>query len=309
MLLNSKHVMDVASGKIFKNEILISRLTAYYELTKPGITFMVLASMLIGFIAGSEGLYNYFTMLHAVIGTFLIASGTAAHNQFIERNLDKLMNRTSSRPIPSERISSENAFIFSITLILAGLIYLLYMVNFTAGIISALTTLLYLGIYTPMKRRTFLNVIVGSIPGALPPVGGWAAATGSVTEPAVWLLFAIILLWQIPHVLAIAWVCNDDYTSAGFRMLPNNDASGLKTSTISLLSLIALIPTIYLMFWIGMADLLFLATGLLATLVYNFYGLQFLFSRENKEAKKLMFASFIYLPVLWIFLLADVLII
>jgi len=300
--------MNIVSEKIFSKEILLTRLTAYYELTKPGITFMVLASMLIGFIAGSEGIYNYITMIHAVIGTFLIASGTAAHNQFIERNLDKLMNRTSSRPLPSERISSENAFVFSITLILLGLIYLLYMVNTTAGIISAITTLLYLGIYTPMKRRTFLNVIVGSIPGALPPVGGWAAATGSVNEPAVWLLFSIILLWQIPHVLAIAWVCNDDYTSAGFRMLPCNDESGLKTSTISLLSLVALIPTICLMYWIDMTDLLFLSTGLFATFIYIFYGIQFQLSREKEEAKKLMFASFIYLPALWIFLLADVLI-
>ena len=297
--------METVSNKTLPYKSITSLVNAYYELTKPGITLMVLASMLVGFIVGSTGGFDYIIMFHAVVGTFLISSGTAAHNQFIERHLDKLMNRTSERPIPSERIPAEHASIFAITLILAGFLYLLFMVNIVAGVVSAVTTAMYLGIYTPMKRRTFFNVVIGSIPGALPPIGGWAAATGTIYDPVAWLLFGIVFLWQIPHVLAIAWLCNDDYTNAGFRMLPDNDTSGLKTSTISLFCLVCLLPVIACLYYYANINLLFLFVSLAASLYYLFYGVQFLLERHKDRAKKLMFASFFYLPVIWLVLFLD----
>jgi len=297
--------MESATKQVTTVQSILTRVNAYYELTKPGITLMVLASMLVGFIVGSAGSFDYLIMIHAVIGTFLISSGTAAHNQFIERHLDKLMNRTSKRPIPSERIPAENASVFAITLIIAGFLYLLLMVNFVAGLVSAITTAMYLGIYTPMKRRTFFNVIIGSIPGALPPIGGWAAATGAVDSPVAWLLFGIVFLWQIPHVLAIAWLCNDDYTNAGFRMLPDRDENGFKTSTISLICLVALLPVVTTLFYFADTNLLFLIVSLAASLYYLFYGIQFFLERQKNQAKKLMFASFFYLPIVWLVLFLD----
>jgi len=297
--------MESATKQLTTVQSIITRINAYYELTKPGITLMVLASMLIGFIVGSAGSFDYLIMIHAVIGTFLISSGTAAHNQFIERHLDKLMNRTSKRPIPSERIPAENASVFAITLIIAGFLYLLLMVNFVAGLVSAITTAMYLGIYTPMKRRTFFNVVIGSIPGALPPIGGWAAATGAVDSPVAWLLFGIVFLWQIPHVLAIAWLCNDDYTNAGFRMLPDRDEDGFKTSIISLICLAVLIPVVTALFYYAETNWLFLIVSLAASLYYLFYGVQFFLERQKDRAKKLMFASFFYLPIVWLILFLD----
>lgn len=286
----------------------LSTLADYYELTKPGITFLVLASMLMGFILGSQGSIDYIMMINAVIGTYLIAAGTAAHNQFIERKLDKLMNRTSKRPLPDQRISPKQGFLFSIALILAGLVYLLMMVNMVAGLVSAATTLIYLGVYTPMKRISALNVLIGSIPGALPPVGGWAAATGHIFDPGMWILFGIVFLWQVPHVLAIAWLCNDDYCNAGFHMLPENDSEGVKTSIIVMLCLLALLPVTYLLYGFGISGWVYLAGGLISALGFLFYGFRFSLERSKETAKGLMFASFIYLPLVWIFVFLDKLI-
>lgn len=297
--------MKISTEQTLTSKDLLGTLSAYYELTKPGITYMVLASMVVGFILGSAGAVDVMTLIHAAIGTYLIAAGTAAHNQFIERNLDKLMNRTSSRPLPSGRITPELAEAFSVMMIVTGLFYLIMMVNPVAGMVSAATTILYLGVYTPMKRRSFWNVIIGSVPGALPPVGGWAAASGSIADPGMWLLFGIVFCWQIPHVLSIAWLCNDDYCNAGFRMLPKGERKGIKTALLSVGSLLLLLPVTYLVFQLNIAGYLFLITGILAALAFLLYGIRFAISRSNPDAKKLMFASFFYLPIVWIAVIAD----
>lgn len=297
--------MKTALHHLINNRLKLSTLSAYYELTKPGITFLVLSSMLMGFVMGSGAGINFITLFHAVIGTYLIAAGTAAHNQFIERNLDKMMDRTSDRPIPANRISPRSGFIFSMALILGGLIYLLLMVNVVAGLVSLATTVIYLAVYTPMKQISAVNVIIGSIPGALPPVGGWAAATGSIADPGMWFLFTIVFLWQIPHVLAIAWLCNDDYTKAGFQMLPKNDASGIKTSWIVNISLLLLLPVTWWMFNLDLLGYIFLAGAALSALGYLYYGITFGLDRTKQRAKSLMFASFIYLPLVWLFIFVD----
>ncbi|PAU93463.1 protoheme IX farnesyltransferase [Aliifodinibius salipaludis] len=284
------------------------QIAAYYELTKPGITLTVLASMVIGFVLGSAGQIDYITLIHAILGTWLIASGTAAHNQFLEWRYDGKMKRTKKRPVPASKISPKKSVLFSLTLITVGLLYLLLAVNAIAGLVSLLTTLIYLGIYTPMKRISVANVFIGAIPGALPPVGGWAAATGHLGSTGMWLLFGIVFLWQIPHVMAIAWVCKDDYTNAGFQMLPKNDPAGIKATILIVGCLVALLPVSYGLYHIGMNSWIYLIGGLLSGIVFLYYGLIFAKDRDKPSAKKLMFASFGYLPVIWAFVIVDILI-
>lgn len=282
-----------------------STFSTYYELTKPGITYMVLASMAIGFILGSEGSISFITLLNAVIGTFMIAGGTAAHNQFMERSLDKLMIRTSKRPLPMERVTDTQALVFSLGMILAGLVYLIFTVNFVAGLVSLATSFIYLVLYTPLKQLSFWNVPIGSIAGALPPVGGWAAATGSIYDAGLWILFGIVFLWQVPHVLAIAWLCEEDYSRAGFKMLPKGDNTGLLTSWISFACLVALLPVIYSLYILDLNSLFYLIPALAATVWFAVSGVKFIIERNKITARKLMFASFFYLPIIWILILID----
>lgn len=280
-------------------------LLAYYELTKPGITFMVLSSMTVGFLLASVSGIDFIVLINAMLGTYLIASGTAAHNQYMERNLDKLMLRTSKRPLPLEKVPDLNAKIFSLSLIVVGLLYLIVTVNPLAGLVSLSTSFVYLVLYTPLKQISFWNVPIGSVAGALPPVGGWAAATGTIADPGLWILFAIVFFWQIPHVLSIAWLCNDDYTKAGFRMLPRTDESGFKTSLYNLICLVLLIPTVFALYYLGYNGLLYLIPSMGATLWFLYMGYKFYLSPSKESAKKLMFASIFYLPVVWILVLID----
>lgn len=280
-------------------------LAAYFELTKPGITMTVLASMLVGFLLGAGGEVDFLLMVHATLGTWLIASGTAAHNQFMEWRLDGRMNRTRERPVPSSKITPSQSAVFSFTLMGGGLLYLLLAVNYVAGLVSLATTLIYLGAYTPLKRVSAANVFVGAVPGALPVVGGWAAATGHLGSTGMWLLFGIVFLWQIPHVMAIAWVCRDDYQSAGFKMLPQNDENGWKAVTLMVGPLAGLVPVTWAIYAIGMSGWIFLAGGMICALVFLGYGLLFARNRDHASAKKLMFASFGYLPVVWAFVFID----
>lgn len=277
----------------------------YYQLTKPGITLAVLASMLVGFVLGSGGDINYLTLVHAIVGTWLIAAGTGAHNQFMERQLDGLMKRTEKRPLPDQRIPAKNGMIFSLTLIFSGLGYLVLMVNPVAGAVSFATTLIYLAAYTPMKRVSAFNIVIGAIPGALPPVGGWAAVTGNIADPGMWLLFGIVFLWQIPHVMAIAWMCKDDYDSAGFKMLPKNDESGLRTSFWAIICILLLFPVTFAIYWIKIAGLAFLILGMLLAAGFLAYSIIFLKDRSKENARKLMFASIAYLPLVWAAVLID----
>lgn len=277
----------------------------YYELTKPGITLSVVASMLIGFIMGTAGALDYTLMVHALLGTYLIAAGTSAHNMFMERGLDGLMHRTSKRPLPDSRITSKNSLIFSGTLIFSGLAYLLAMVNVVAGLVSLATTIIYLFAYTPLKRISALNVFVGAVPGALPVVGGWAAATGTVFEHGMWILFGIVFCWQVPHVVAIAWVCRKDYEHAGFKMLPKNDPHGIKASLWVILPMLILFPTVYKLFVMELVSWIYLTGSLVSTAVFLYYGIRFSIHRDITTAKGVMFSSFAYLPLIWIFIFLD----
>lgn len=297
--------MDKEQSVTFNTRELFGKLIGYYELTKPGITYTILASMLIGFLMGSAGQLDIILMLHAAIGTYLIAGGTAAYNMVIERNLDGIMRRTSKRPLPSNKLTVKEGSIFSLSFIAGGLLYLSVVVNPVAGMVSLATTVIYLHIYTPLKRISALNVYVGAIPGALPVVGGWAAATGTVFEHGMWILFGIIYCWQIPHVMAIAWVGRNDYEHAGFKMLPKNDPHGYKASLWIIAPLLILFPTVYKLYVMDLVSWLYLAGSLLVTLGFFYYGVRFAISRNVLTARALMFASFAYLPLVWIFIFLD----
>lgn len=297
--------MKLTVDRAISRSDVLGTVAAYYELTKPGITFLVLASMTIGFLLGSSQGINYVNLLNAIIGTFLIASGTSAYNQYVERDLDKLMMRTRKRPLPMHRVGPKNAFLFSTFLMFIGLTYLILTVNLVAGIISALTSILYLGFYTPLKKVSFLNVFIGAIPGALPPVGGWAAATGHIDSIGLWILFGIVFLWQIPHVISIAWLCNDDYERAGFHMLPVNDKKGHLSAITAFCCLLFLIPVSILLYLFHISGLIYLISAILAGLGYMVYGILFMREKTKLYAKKLMFASLFYLPIVWISILID----
>lgn len=277
----------------------------YYELTKPGITFTVLASMWVGFLMGAAGSVDYLLMAHATLGTWLIASGTAAHNMYLERRFDGLMHRTKKRPLPDGRIGEQPALFLSIGSILAGFFYLLATTNAAAGLVSLATAVLYLWVYTPLKRISALNVFVGAIPGALPAVGGWAAASGTLFEHGMWILFGIVFCWQIPHVMAIAWVCRKDYEHAGFQMLPKRDRNGLITSLWILFPIMILFPTVWKLYVMELAGLFYLTGSLILTAGFLYYGIQFMMRRDHGSARALMFASIAYLPLVWILVFLD----
>lgn len=297
--------MRSAEQNILLNRSVADIVADYYQLTKPGITMSVLVSMLVGFILGSGADIHFGTLIHALIGTYLIAAGTGAHNQFMERKLDGLMKRTSKRPLAAHRISSGHGMTFSLSLIFSGLFYLIVMVNPIAGAVSFVTMLIYLSAYTPMKQVSAMNIAIGAIPGALPPVGGWAAATGTITEPGMWLLFGIMFLWQVPHVLSIAWLCKDDYCSAGFKMLPKNDEKGYKTTFWSLICTLLIFPVTLAIYQLGISGGLFLTLGILLAFIFLGYTLYFGMNRTKENAKKMMFASIAYLPLVWVAVFID----
>lgn len=299
--------MNSNEEKVLTQRSLTETVSDYYQLTKPGITLAVLISMLVGFVVGSAGSIDFVLMIHALIGTYLIAAGTGAHNQFMERNLDGLMKRTELRPLPTNRIPAQKGVVFSLTLLFTGLTYLVLMVNTVAGIVSFATALIYLAAYTPMKKISAYNILIGAIPGALPPVGGWAAASGTIAEPGMWLFFGILFLWQIPHVMAIAWMYKDDYSGAGFKMLPKNDAKGVKTAFYAILCILLLFPISYGVYALDISGMIFMVLSIIFAGIFFIYGVRFAIDRTRLNARKLMFASIIYLPMIWVAVFVDML--
>ena len=203
---------------ISRNRLTVT-IRSYIDLMKPNILLMVLITTLLGYYLGSDGEIIWTHLIWTMIGTSLSAGGASVLNQYLERNQDKIMERTRKRPIPSGIIKPQSALIFGILSVIIGSIILVTMINMLTGFLSLLTAFMYVLIYTPMKKFTWLNTSIGSVPGALPPMGGWTAATENIDSGA-WILFAILYLWQHPHFFAIAWMCKDDYEKAGFKMLP-----------------------------------------------------------------------------------------
>jgi protoheme IX farnesyltransferase len=277
---------------------------SYIDLMKPNILIMVLITSILGYYLGSDGKILWGNLIWLLIGTTFSAGGASVLNQYLERDQDKIMKRTSQRPIPSGIISPHNALFFGIILVIIGTIILVLEINLLTGFLSLLTAFMYVLIYTPMKRITWLNTSMGSIPGALPPIGGWAAATNSIDSGA-WILFGILYLWQHPHFFAIAWMCKDDYEKAGFMMLPVIEPDGKRTTRQILWHLSLLFPISLLPVVIGMNGNIYLYGALIITLYYFLSALPMLYDKSYKNASRILKASVLYLPALMIIIIID----
>ena len=276
----------------------------YLELTKPRITWLILMSTAIGYFFGHSGRWQFWTILHTIIGTALIASGTAALNQWYERKADEQMLRTRERPIPSGRIAPANAFRFGLLLELIGTVELFFGANPLTSLLGLATIFLYLCAYTPLKQKTWLSTTIGAIPGAMPPLIGYAAAQGSLT-PAAWSLFAILFIWQFPHFYAIAWMYREDYSRAGIRMLPVVEPDGASTSRQILIYSVLLIPVSLLPMWLGMTGSLYLAGALALGCWFLYSGVRVAFDRTRARARNVLLTSVVYLPVLYFLMLVS----
>jgi heme o synthase len=285
----------------------------YIELTKPRITWLILMSTGIGYFFGLPRASSWWeflkhipfvSLLHTIIGTALIASGTAALNQWWEREADRKMRRTSDRPLPSGRLSANGALAFGSALSVAGFAELWLGVNLLSALIGAFTLASYLFLYTPMKQRTWWSTTVGAFPGAMPPVIGFAAAAGALTRES-WVLFAILFLWQFPHFYSIAWMYRDDYARAGIRMLPVVEPDGRSTARQIVLYGIALIPVSLVPSLLGMSGRIYLAGALLLGLWFLYSGVRVALERSLVRARNVLITSVFYLPLIYGLMLLD----
>ncbi len=277
---------------------------AYVVLMKPDVTFLVVITTVAGFYLGSTSAMNWVLLLHTVFATMLVAGGTAALNQYIEREMDAVMRRTAARPLPAGILQPREVLIFGVATIVVGAVWLAIAVNLLACLVALATSLLYLGLYTPLKTRTPLSTAVGAIPGALPPLIGWAAARGSLGLGG-WVLVAILFFWQFPHFMAIAWMYREDYARAGIRMLPVVDRSGDSTfrqivCTSAILVWVSALPSV-----IGMAGKFYFFGALVLGMLLLQVGLWANRSRTNARAKWLMHATVAHIPLLLGWLILD----
>jgi len=283
---------------------LASRLGAYVTLTKPDVSFLVVITTAAGYYMGTSGPTNWLSMIHVVFGTMLIAGGTAALNNYVERESDRFMRRTASRPLPSGIMQPGEALAFGVALCLAGALYLYFAGGLLPAVLGVATCLSYLLAYTPLKKRTVWATFVGAFPGAAPPLIGWAAASGSL-GPGAWLLFAILFLWQFPHFHAIAWMYREDYGRAGILMLPVVDREGTRTfrqivSTAAVLVGVSLMPSI-----LGLTGAVYFFGALMLSAALLMVCVWSASVKSNVRAKWLMHATVAYIPLLLSLMVLD----
>ena len=277
---------------------------AYWRMTKPGIMMMVLVTTALGFYFADKGIHKPLVLLWTLLASALTCGGASVLNQYLERDVDALMKRTQDRPIPTGLISPEDAMGFGISLILIGLFIFCLKVNLLTAFLGLLTCFLYIVVYTPMKRLTWLNTTFGAIPGAIPPLGGWAAATNHL-DPGGWILFLIMFTWQHPHFYAIAWLLKEDYKKAGFKMLPvvypeAKFTFSQITAFSFLLIAFSLMPSL-----IGMSGKIYFWGALALGLGMLYAAFLFQRSQSNIDARKILAASIMYLPLLLVFIIVD----
>jgi heme o synthase len=280
-----------------------ARAADFLALTKPRLNFLVVATTLAGYYLGADR-FDPALLFHTVVGTALVAGGAAAFNEVCERDTDGLMRRTRLRPLPDGRMRTSTATWFAAAISLLGLSQLWLGANPLAALVALATLASYALVYTPLKRRTSLSTLVGGIPGALPPMIGWAAAAGSLSLGS-WVLFAIVFLWQMPHFLAIAWLCREDYARAGLPMLPVVEPDGRSTSQQVVLYASVLVPVSLVPTLIGLAGRFYFAGAAVLGLAFLALALQFARHRNNESARRLFLGSISYLPLLWGLLLGS----
>ena len=283
-----------------------SRAADYLELTKPRIAVMALFTVGVGYLlAGATG--GVMTLVHTLLGAGLVAAGGSALNQWLERNIDAKMRRTQNRPLPAGRLSPAEAFAFGAVLGVVGLVYLALTVSVAAVVVSAVTFVSYVLVYTPLKTVTVWNTIVGAVPGALPPVIGWCAVRGYSGAAGAAALFLILFFWQLPHFLAIAWMYRDDYARGGLRMLPIVDATGRKTAWVMIVTALMLTAASLLPLVIGMAGPVYAVGAVLLGLMFVWRGVEFQRDRTDRRARRVLRASLLYLPGVLGLLMIDAL--
>ena len=297
--------MSSSTGTVaISGEGVLRRFADFFELAKPRIVLMVLVTAFVGFYVGSEKIPDYLRLLQMLFGTALAAGGTLALNQFVERDTDAMMQRTRRRPLPDGRVQPREALWFGALITMAGLVYLALAVNLQSAWVTALITLSYLLLYTPMKRKSSLCMLVGAVPGALPPVIGWVAARGDFKVDA-WVLFAIMFLWQVPHTLAIARLYREDFAKAGIQFLPIIDPEGASTnrqiiSHCAALLAVSLLPTL-----LGLVGAVYFTVAFVLGVGFLASGISLAMESTPSGARRLLFASLIYLPVLLLVMALD----
>lgn len=274
------------------------------ELSKLNILSLVLVATFLGFYLGSNGQMEYNKLLLTLLGTALTAAGSGSLNHYLERDADKKMDRTRNRPLPSGTLTPLFAVLYGMALVVIGSVTLAYFVNLLTGFLSLLTAFLYIVVYTPLKKITWLNTSIGSIPGAIPIIGGWTAASNSISPMAL-VLFGIMYLWQHPHFYAIAWLCKNDYAKANFKMLPVIEESGSRTMRQIFWHLLLMIPLSFLPVIQGNLGIIYLVGVTIITFIFFLSALPLAKDRSNKSALLLLKASVLYLPVLLFIIIID----
>ena len=286
-----------------------SKFKDFWELSKPDITLLVIITAFFGYYAGIVSLgfnsnLNWMDVFYLLIGVALSSAGVSTLNGYLESHLDKQMKRTYNRPIPSGRVSSMNALFFGLAVSILGVVDLYVFIGPLAGYLSLLTLCLYLLIYTPLKQKTEWNTIIGAVPGALPPLGGWVAATGEINIGA-WVFFALLFAWQIPHFIAIAWLYKKDYKKAGFKMITTGDNIEIKLkSYIGIFSVLVIIFSIIPSF-IGLAGVIYILGAFLVGVYFLKSSYSMIIKQNQKNARKLLFATIVYYPILLIIFVLD----
>ena len=287
-----------------KKEIAKSRLSIYAELSKLNILSLVLIATILGYYLGTSGLISWKHLFITLLGTALTASGSGALNHYLERETDKFMVRTKNRPLPAGLIKPAEVMNYGVLMVLAGIMILVIQVNMLTGFIALLTAFLYIVVYTPLKKITWLNTSIGSIPGALPILGGWTASSGSIDAMA-WVLFAIMYLWQHPHFYSIAWICRSDYAEAKLKMLPVIEPDGNSTIRQIFWHLLLMMPITFLPFIQGTLGLFYLIGAFMITSAFFVSALPLARNRSDKSALLLLKASVFYLPSLLLIIIID----
>src|SRR6266566_4311337 len=298
--LHSAAVANLERSRLSTRE----RVSAYLELTKPRITFLIVLTSAAGFGLASRGNLNYAALTSALFGIALLSSGIATLNQYMERDLDGLMRRTAGRPLPSGKLLPWEALAFGVGLTALAEVYLAIVVNPLTALLGLTVIAGYLFGYTPLKTRTSLSTMVGAFPGAVPPLIGWAAARGSISLEA-WVLFAILFLWQFPHFLAIAWMYREDYSRAGILMLPVVEPDGRVTAQQIVIYTVLLLPVSLLPAALGISGKVYLYGAIVLGLLFLYSSVRAALSKSKQEARRLLLASVIYLPLLFILMVLN----
>lgn len=298
--------IELNSGSVAQLDRLSARerFAAFLELTKPRITFLIVLTAAAGFALASTASIDYALMARAMFGIALLSSGIATLNQYMERDLDLLMRRTANRPLPAGKLMPWEALTFGLTLTVLAEIYLTFLVNPLTGVLGLTVIAGYLFAYTPLKTRTSLSTMVGAFPGAVPPLIGWAAARGDIGLEA-WVLFAILFLWQFPHFLAIAWMYREDYSRAGILMLPVVEPDGRVTGQQIVVYTLMLLPVSLLPTLLGISGRIYLYGAIVLGLLFLYSSVRAAFSKSRQEARRLLLASVIYLPLLFILMVIN----